>query len=98
MTIERPMFPPRAASLDSFSRHPAIGQPGRQPISSDSPSPFDAIDLAQLRFVHCLVRYGATVEEAGAVVAAELKRLQTVARKQRRTLIGNRLVPVEVRQ
>ena len=64
---------------------------------ADNPS-LEALDLAQLRFVRCLFRYGATAEEAGAVVAAELKRLQTVARKQRRTLIGNRLVPVEARQ
>lgn len=35
MTIERPMFPPRAESVDSFSRLPAIGSPkaGPQPVS-----------------------------------------------------------------
>jgi hypothetical protein len=37
MTIERPMFPPRAASVDSFPLQPAIGQPDSQTLTSDSP-------------------------------------------------------------
>lgn len=39
MTIERPMFPPRAESLDSFSHQPGIGQPDGQNRTSDSPTP-----------------------------------------------------------
>ena len=95
MTIERPMFPPRAEPVDSFLPQPAIGQPESQTLTSDSPSPTESIDLALLCFVRCLVRYGATIEEAAAVVAAELEHLRPGARKQRRlTLVGMRLVPV----
>lgn len=39
MTIERPMFPPRAESLDSFPSHPATGQPEMGTRISDSPRP-----------------------------------------------------------
>jgi hypothetical protein len=52
-----------------------------------------------LRFVRCLVRHGATIDMAGAVVAAELEQLRKAGeRKQRRrlTLVGMRLVPVSV--
>ncbi|MET4319296.1 hypothetical protein [Bradyrhizobium sp. RT5a] len=38
MTIERPMFPPRAESVDSFSSHPATGQPEAGERISGSPS------------------------------------------------------------
>jgi hypothetical protein len=36
MTIERPMFPPRAESMDSFSQQSAIGQPERECRVSES--------------------------------------------------------------
>jgi hypothetical protein len=39
MTIEIPMFPPRAESVDSFSLQPAIGQHESQTLASDSPKP-----------------------------------------------------------
>jgi hypothetical protein len=42
MTIERPMFSPRAESVDSFSLQPAIGQPESQTITSDSPKPAES--------------------------------------------------------
>ncbi len=43
MTIERPMFPPRAESVDSFSTQPAIGQPESGNLTSDSPKPVQAL-------------------------------------------------------
>jgi hypothetical protein len=39
MTIERPMFPPRTESVDSFSAQPAIGQPESQTLTSESRKP-----------------------------------------------------------
>jgi hypothetical protein len=39
MTIERPMFPPRGESVDSFSLQPAIGRPESQTLIGDSPKP-----------------------------------------------------------
>jgi hypothetical protein len=39
MTIERPMFPPRAESVDSFLPQPAIGQPDGETAAGDSPKP-----------------------------------------------------------
>jgi hypothetical protein len=98
MTIERPMFPPRAESVDSFSHHPAIGQPASQTRTGDSPKTFEALDLAQLRFVRCLVRFGLTLDEAADVVAIELDHLRSHTGKKRRrlTLVGDRLVPVPV--
>jgi len=39
MTIERPMFPPRAESVDSFSLQPAIGQRESQTLLGDCPKP-----------------------------------------------------------
>jgi hypothetical protein len=76
MTIERPMFPPRADSVDSFSLQPAIGHPESQNLTSNSPSPFKDVDCALLRFVNCLVRYGLTIEETAAVVSGEIERLR----------------------
>jgi len=46
MTIERPMFPPRAESVNSFSLQAVIGQPESENLASDSPSPFEGVDLA----------------------------------------------------
>jgi hypothetical protein len=46
MTIERPMFPPRAESVDSFSLQPAVGQPESENLTGDSPSAFENVDLA----------------------------------------------------
>jgi hypothetical protein len=94
MTIERPMFPPRAC-VDSFSLQPAVRQPESQTLTSESPTPVEALDLAQLRFVRCLVRYGATLDEAAAVVSSELERLRKAADKKRRRrfdLVGQHLV------
>lgn len=39
MTIDRPMFPPRAESVDSFSSHAAVGQRKTGKRASDSPGP-----------------------------------------------------------
>jgi len=98
MTIGRPMFPPRAESVDSFSHQPAIGQPESRNLTGDSLKPTESLDLAQLRFVRCLVRYGLTLDQAGDVVASELERLRSDASRKRRrtTLVGMRLVPVAV--
>jgi hypothetical protein len=43
MTIERPMFPPRADSVDSFSHHPGIGQPESRNLASDSRKPVERL-------------------------------------------------------
>jgi hypothetical protein len=43
MTIERPMFPPRAESVDSFSLQPAIGQPGSECRLSESRKPAEGL-------------------------------------------------------
>jgi hypothetical protein len=99
MTIERPMFPPRAESVDSFLPQPAIRQPESQTLTSESPTPLEALDLAQLRFVRCLVRYGATLDEAATVVASELERFRKAAEKKRRRrfeLVGQHLVSAVV--
>ncbi|MET3299674.1 hypothetical protein ABIE86_005168 [Bradyrhizobium diazoefficiens] len=39
MTIDRPMFPPRAESVDSFSSRVAVGQRKTGKRTSDSPGP-----------------------------------------------------------
>ncbi len=83
MTIERPMFPPRAESVDSFSHQPATGQPESGNRASDSPNPFGDVDLALLRFVRCLIRIGLTLDQVGAVVSAELERAEALASKRR---------------
>jgi hypothetical protein len=84
------------ADVDSFSHQPGIGQPKTENLTSDSAKPIEEVDLAQLRFVRCLVRYGATLDEAAIVVARELDRLRIGAAKHHRrmTLVGMRLVPV----
>jgi hypothetical protein len=43
MTIERPMFPPRAESVDSFSLQPAIGQRERENRISESRKPAEGL-------------------------------------------------------
>jgi hypothetical protein len=97
MTIERPMFPPRAESVDSFSAQPAIGQRESQTLTGDSPSSIEDVEIALLRFVRCLVRFGLTLDEAGAVVSGELEHLRAGPAKQpRRQLVGMRLVPMPV--
>jgi hypothetical protein len=83
MTIERPMFPPRAESVDSFSQQPAIGQPDRGNLTSESARPFEDVDLALLRFVACLIQFGLTLDQAGTVVCAELERAEALASKRR---------------
>jgi hypothetical protein len=55
------------------------------------------VDLALFRFVRCLVRFGLSLDEAGAVVAGEVDRLRTgTTKKRRRVLVGMRLVPMPV--
>lgn len=43
MTIDRPMFPPRAESVDSFSSQPAIGQPETGKRTSESREPAEGL-------------------------------------------------------
>jgi hypothetical protein len=43
MTIERPMFPPRAESVDSFSHQAAIGQRERECRVSESRKPAEGL-------------------------------------------------------
>ncbi len=43
MTIERPMFPPRAESVDSFCHQPAMGQPGSECQLSESRKPAEGL-------------------------------------------------------
>ena len=43
MTIERPMFPPRAASVDSFLPQPCTGQPESGTPTGDSPNAVHAL-------------------------------------------------------
>jgi hypothetical protein len=102
MTLSRPMFPPRAESVDSFSMQPAIGGPESQTLTSESPSPFEGMDVALLRFVGCLIQFGLTMDQAGDVVSAELERAEALASKRRPRrywISGSYLVsgPAEVR-
>jgi hypothetical protein len=43
MTIERPMFPPRAESVDSFSIQPSIGQPESIKLTSEPKRPVSGL-------------------------------------------------------
>jgi hypothetical protein len=43
MTINKPMFPPRAESVDSLSPHPAIGQPETECRISESRKPAEGL-------------------------------------------------------
>jgi hypothetical protein len=46
MTERYPMLPPAADGLDSFSPLPAIGQRESQTLTSESPKPFEPLELA----------------------------------------------------
>ncbi|MET4242708.1 hypothetical protein ABIB07_005960 [Bradyrhizobium sp. RT10b] len=74
MTIDRPMFPPRAESVDSFPSHPATGQPETGERTSDSPSPVaspsNVIDLDAARIA-------ATAAVTAQIPASEPSRLKT---------------------
>jgi hypothetical protein len=83
MTIERPMFPRGAESVDSFSLQLATGQPESRNLTSESPRAFEGIDVALLRFVGCLIQFGLTLDQAGTVVCAELERAEALASKRR---------------
>jgi hypothetical protein len=50
MTIERPIFPPRAESVDSFSLQPAIGQPVAASAAGDSHKPAEGPSAAIISF------------------------------------------------
>ena len=50
MTIERPMLPPRAESVDSFSHQAAIGQRERECPLSESRRPAEGISAAIICF------------------------------------------------
>lgn len=91
MSYIRPMFPPVADSARAFSRQCATGLPASETLTGDSPKPAEALDLAQLRFVRCLVRCGATVEQTIAIVAAELERARSPRRRLHFTLSGRRV-------
>ncbi|WP_154072436.1 hypothetical protein [Bradyrhizobium erythrophlei] len=81
--------------MDSFPLQPAIGQPESQTLTGDSPSPFEDVDLALLRFVRYLIRIGLTLEEARVVIAGEVERFRTGAtNRPRRVLVGTRWLTV----
>jgi hypothetical protein len=46
MTIERPMFPPRAESVHAFPPQPAVGQPGGESLTSESSKPAEGLPSA----------------------------------------------------
>jgi hypothetical protein len=48
MTIERPMFPPRADSVDSFYRQPAIRQPECGKLTGESRKPAEGLSRRTL--------------------------------------------------
>jgi hypothetical protein len=64
MTIERPMFPPRAESVDSFSLQPDIGQRERECRLSESREPPAGLSR---RFVLAGVASAAALPIAGAL-------------------------------
>jgi hypothetical protein len=72
MTIERPMFPPRAESVDSFSHQPAIGQPERGSRVSESREPAERLSR---RGVLAGVASAAVLPIAAAVPAAAARTL-----------------------
>lgn len=68
MTIERPMFPPGAKSVDSFALQPAIGQRESECHLSESRKPDEGLSrrvvLASLAFAAALPIAGAPTEAA----------------------------------
>jgi hypothetical protein len=86
------MFPPAADSVHAFSPQPVVRQPDRQSLTSESRRAIDDLDVAQLRFVRILVNFGATLEQAGAVVAAiaaaEIQRAARGKHRRHFTLSG----------
>jgi hypothetical protein len=83
MTIERPMFPPRAESVDSFSLQPAIGQRENGCSLSESRKPAEGLSrrvvLAGVASAAALPIAGAlpttaaaTADPAFALIAAKL--------------------------
>jgi hypothetical protein len=69
MTIERPMFPPRAESVDSFLPQTAIGQPGSGCRVSESRKPAEGLSR---RVVLAGVASAAVLPAAAAPVAEGL--------------------------
>jgi hypothetical protein len=89
MTIERPMFPPRAESMDSFLPQTALHQLQR---------PEREIVAALLGFVACGLQFGSTLEEMEAIVLDEVERARRSAEKSRRqALRRSQLQQAEVR-
>jgi hypothetical protein len=81
MTIERPMFPPRAESVDSFSHQPAIGQPEGQALVSESRKPVKGLSrraalagvaMLPARVVGIPAAAEAAADPAFALIAAKL--------------------------
>jgi hypothetical protein len=67
MTIERPMFPPRAESVDSFSLQPAIGQRERECLTTESRKSAEGLSR---RLVLAGVASAAALPIAAAGIAA----------------------------
>jgi hypothetical protein len=80
MTIERPMFPPRADSTHAFCVQPAVPQPKTRNRTSESANPFEGLDLAMLRFVRCLIRGRPANFNLGARNGAQLLRIVRMER------------------
>jgi hypothetical protein len=79
MTIERPMLPPRAESVDSFSQQPVIGQPGNGNRLSESRKPAERLSrrlvLAGVASAATLPIVAAAPATAGPHLDAELIQL-----------------------
>jgi hypothetical protein len=89
MTIERPMFPPRAECVDSFLPQTVLHQlrPKEQEMVA-----------ALLGFVACGLGCGSTLEQMEAVAFVEIERARQSAEKSRRqALRRSQLQQVEVR-
>jgi hypothetical protein len=72
MTIERPMFPPRADSVDSFSHQPAVHHRPEERPASDSPKPAVGLSrrMALAGLATLTVGLSATAAEPDPVFAA----------------------------
>jgi hypothetical protein len=89
MTIERPMFPPRAEPAYSFVRQTEVQL---RPWERETVA-------ALLGFVVCGLKCGSTLEQMQAIAMDELERSRKAAEKSRRQeLRRSQLQPVEVRQ